>query len=465
MTSRPRSVLICATALLFCRTSILQAAGIAAAEATASSSANAPLIRIRDTVNAGGSPGHLYHQVLREALLMAARDEFNAVTFDDVLRDAPPPGSANQPSQWEVLSNFAPNRVNFDVTLNRIQDGAPKQVWKKPFIITKPDDDALEKETARAELAARNEFLSALEDEGFKRQPLTWREDAEVPAEIEKRLDDLSLVSQFIALRELHALIRRDAESPQRLSALARAYANVGMLTEHVWTSSTKALTARALLYAERLYAKQPGAAASSWCRGYVRALAGRQHTAIRDFSYAEELSAKSAVSPPRWAALADALCLYDAKTLSTAADERSEPLRRWLYFLANESTDVPGFLGSVVEDVLEKSPDAYRAIDIVANQRRWAIRSDGARAGQLAFRHNKSIRASASCRKRPKLSNKFVRNRCRWRNRLRNTHCAAVCSKHCVRPQPNRNNVVSRAGRFCQHCLRILRSCRPADR
>ena len=77
-------------------------------------------------------------------------------------------------------------------------------------------------------------------------------------------------------------------------------------------------------------------------------------------------------------------MCLYDAKTLSTAGDERYEPLRRWLYFLANESTDVPEFLGSVAEDVLEKSPDAYRAIDIVANQRRWAIRSDGARAGQL---------------------------------------------------------------------------------
>ncbi len=112
------------------------------------------------------------------------------------------------------------------------------------------------KRKRRAELAARNEFLSALEDEGFKRQPLTWREDAEVPADIEKRLDDLSLLSQFIALRELHALIRQDAESPQRLSALARTYANLGMLTEHVWTSSTKALTARPLLYAERLYAK-----------------------------------------------------------------------------------------------------------------------------------------------------------------------------------------------------------------
>ena len=123
------------------------------------------------------------------------------------------------------------------------------------------------------ELAARNEFLEALEDEGLKRQPLTWREDAEVPADIEKRLDDLSLLSQFVALRELHALIRDDAESPERLSALARAYANLGMLTEHVWTSSTKALTGRALLYAERLYAKEPGAAASSWCRGYVRCI------------------------------------------------------------------------------------------------------------------------------------------------------------------------------------------------
>ncbi len=68
------------------------------ADAKASPSSDATSVRVRDTLTTGGSAGHLYRQVLREALLMAARDEFNADTFDDVLREAPPADVANSPA-------------------------------------------------------------------------------------------------------------------------------------------------------------------------------------------------------------------------------------------------------------------------------------------------------------------------------------------------------------------------------
>ena len=131
---------------------IIQASNLHTADASNALAADshqsdAPLIKVRDATNSGGSQGHLYQQVLREALLMAARDEFNAITVDEVLREELPQEAGKHISQWEVLSNFNPASINFDVTLNRIQDDASKQVWKKRFIITKPDDDALEKET------------------------------------------------------------------------------------------------------------------------------------------------------------------------------------------------------------------------------------------------------------------------------------------------------------------------------
>ena len=85
-----------------------------------------------------------------------------------------------------------------------------------------------------------------------------------MPQDVEKRLESLSMVETFAAVRRLHEAIRADGESPARLAALARAYAQLGMLTEFLWSPAHRVFKARALLYAERLKQR---ASAPGWPR------------------------------------------------------------------------------------------------------------------------------------------------------------------------------------------------------
>jgi tetratricopeptide (TPR) repeat protein len=352
-------------------------------QAASASTTDPPLIELVDKQQGGGHPGPLYHQIMRQAFLATARDEFGAVTFDGTLRESVPEELSARVQTCEVLSNFTPPRVNVEVTLNRLQAGQRQEVWKKQFTIEKPNGDGMEKQLARAERAMHGEFFDALRDQGLNPHPHAWRDSAPVPQGLDSLMQDLSLPSQFEAARQLHALIQNDAESPERLSALARAYVNLGMLTEHFWTTSTKALTARGLLYSERLATRQPDSAAAQWCRGYVLAIAGRQHTALPAFETARQLAAKQNLTVPSWAALAEAYCKFDTKTLSNS-ESREIPLARWLYFMAVEPSDVPQFLSAAVDRLLEKCPDAYRAIDIMGDQKNWATRSQGAQTGHI---------------------------------------------------------------------------------
>jgi tetratricopeptide (TPR) repeat protein len=364
----------------------------AAADAETSGGAKSadqpPLVALQGG-EGSGNPGPLYHQVMHQAFLATAREEFAAGTYDAPLREAAPK-TTQHVETFQLFSNFNPAQVKFEVTLNRMQAGKATQLWRKQFTIEKPNHDALEKEVTRAEAAMHAEFFDSLKADGLAPVAHAWRDDASVPADVQNLLTTLTIPSQFAAARKLHALIREDAESPERLSALARAYANLGMLTEYFWTTSTKDLTARALLYAERLYAKQPDVPAL-WCRGYVRALAGRQSTALADFEAAHQHAASDGgkpneATPPTWAALAEAYCKYDAKALTENVEERYVPLASWLYYCAVEPSYVSPFLGTVVDSVLEKTPDAYRVIDAMTREsnyrNNWALRQMGAEYG-----------------------------------------------------------------------------------
>ena len=60
---------------------------------------------------------------------------------------------------------------------------------------------------------------------GLEGKPNARGPEAAVPASVEDRLESLGLVEPLVAVRELHAAIRKDGESPARLGALVRGYA------------------------------------------------------------------------------------------------------------------------------------------------------------------------------------------------------------------------------------------------
>ena len=81
---------------------------------------------------------------------------------------------------------------------------------------------------------------------------------------MEDRLASLEFLEVLLAVRDLHRAIRADGESPARLGALARGYALLGVLSEYEWHPAHRALKARALLYAQRLVARDPNGSFAS---------------------------------------------------------------------------------------------------------------------------------------------------------------------------------------------------------
>ena len=99
--------------------------------------------------------------------------------------------------------------------------------------------------------------------------------DAPLPADVDDRLSKLGYLGVFAAIRDLHLALRTSGESPRRIGALVRAYALMGLLTEHHWHPAHKVFKARALLYAQRLVTRATNDSHSLWHRAFALALIG----------------------------------------------------------------------------------------------------------------------------------------------------------------------------------------------
>jgi tetratricopeptide (TPR) repeat protein len=264
----------------------------------------------------GTRQGILERELVRQALLIAARDELGLSTRDELLDDARPGKADGPPIELAIL--FRPNDCRAVV---RRGAGEKAEVLFQHDLGTKPDNSRYTAElTALAESLARTEFLALLKQLGVEGRPNRSRDDAPVPKAVEERLDQLGLVDHFAAVRALHEAIRSDGESPVRLAALARAYAQLGTLTEYQWSPAHRVFKARALLYAERLQARSPKSPAALRARAFVGALVGRHDQALADLDAAGRLAAeaKDASPAPSWLPVIEAYLKSDRKRLAT---------------------------------------------------------------------------------------------------------------------------------------------------
>src|SRR5262249_23514598 len=132
---------------------------------------------------------------------------------------------------------------------------------------------------------------------------------------------EFNFISQFAALRRLHAALRNDRESSELTAALARQYADLGAETAFLWSPAHKGFEARALLYAERLVQRKSAGPLALWNRAYVRALVGRHQAALDDLARAAEAAgAGTPGKKPDWVPLIRAHCEFDRSALQAAA-------------------------------------------------------------------------------------------------------------------------------------------------
>jgi tetratricopeptide (TPR) repeat protein len=311
----------------------------------------------------GNLYGLLRREVVRQAVLLAAREDFGLDARDGALGE-PAPDRLPPACRFRTTTAF-PAKKAASFRLEQGDPAARKTVLSAELPATSKLPDWLVHFTGSADALARTEVADTFRRAGLALPEPPARETA-VPDGVEARLGTMTIPAQFAAVRQLHAAGRAGA-SPGLLGALARAYANLGVLTEHLWSVDHKVFKARALLYAERLVKLRPNDPSALRHRAYVLALCGTPAAALADLKAAAQLPAAGPV--PAWVDLLEPFCKYEDEKLEALADAAKPEvagLARLLCFLAVEDPDTAGLTLAAAGKLLEDAPECTRVLATV---------------------------------------------------------------------------------------------------
>lgn len=265
--------------------------------------------------------GLLAREIARQSVLLAAREGLGLRTRDQLLRE----GAARDSTPGRLLIDA---QITFDKNGEVVVDVARIDGKRRHSLVRSTKRFADGKTIDYPALAAwceelsRGEIAAALRTAASLPPPdAASRENADVdelPADVAPRLRRMTFASQFAAVRRLHELAHRDGPTSAASAALARAYANLGVLGELYWHPASAAFKARSLLYAQRAIAvdgsDSPASVRNRRSLGYCLALCGLHRAATETFAAAKT---PSAAAIPPWAVVAEALCDFDHPALA----------------------------------------------------------------------------------------------------------------------------------------------------
>lgn len=310
----------------------------------------------------------LAREIVRQALLIAARDELQWSTRDGTLSEAV--DAEGEPAASYILFTRFPYAGAAEFDLQKVADELrTMRVWQEAITLNEKADSPLDyaRLVEAAERWSREAFPGLLRQGDLKGEPNAASDGARLPDATEERLEQMSFIGQFAAVRELHRAMRQDGESDALLGALTRGYANLGVMSEFHWNSMHKACKARALLYAQRLVARSPKSAEALWHRAYAKALTGLHDSAVADLDAALELHEASgeAGESPRWVSIIDAFCRFRTNELGAFA-ERGEysQLAGLLQFFHLESLKESAAVQILAQQLVERNPEDFRLLD-----------------------------------------------------------------------------------------------------
>ncbi|MCC7205625.1 MAG: hypothetical protein IT441_11140 [Phycisphaeraceae bacterium] len=352
--------------------------------------------------------GVLLRELGRQAVLIAARDELGLPTRDASLREpflqiAQPvetsQPSANQPAAPAAQTRNRPLNLylvfssgsHYRVLLSRKDANGEFGYLRMMSLVLEPSEQVVEWPAilAASEEASRTTMPRQLRLMGFVDRRLL-ADDQTPPPNPDLLLAPMSFVEQFQAVRLLHRWRAQYPQSPTLLGALARAYANLGLLTEHFWTNTHKVFKARSLLYAQRYVATCPQDP-QAWCtRAYAMALTGLGGLAEKDLDHAVSLAGDEA-SLPAYVSTLRAMIAEDYQQLLTIAQTPSPQaglagvLAVWVVQAEGDNT----LTNSVAQTALQAAPLA----DVVAYA---MFRQEGVSSGHFATKAGPDMLANA---------------------------------------------------------------------
>ena len=177
----------------------------------------------------GELPFRLGREIVRQAVLMAARDELGWTTRDETLQEA-------VPTQAGVVHLLVTERAHtkgkWNVKLIRHEGG--EVLWEKTYDFLSDCGKTYGDIIPQLEADTHGELLAGLRSGGLAGAKPTRRNPSPPSPELEEQLGKVDIVTQFGAVRAAHAAIARQGETPEWLGVLARGYANLALLTDHL---------------------------------------------------------------------------------------------------------------------------------------------------------------------------------------------------------------------------------------
>lgn len=300
-------------------------------------------------------------EIARQAVLIAARDELGLRTLDV---------SLGEPAE---LPGFVPVTLGIDVIefegtrLDLAANG--KTILEHEMEIPWHSIKQLKPMLEKHEAFSRQEAVQALREAGLNGQANRWRDSAAVPEDVQSLIDQMSLVPQFRAARALHKLIREDGESPERLWALSRVYANLSQECRWFIRCEYAVFQARSLLYAQRLRVKAPEHMLGHVAISYAWMMAGYTNPMEAHLKALEKtLDAAPQDEQPAWAGwarLMRACCMYDTDKLAAfieAGGTFAQIAAFWNVF-TNEFVDMDQLTFSSIKTATEVNPQSVRLL------------------------------------------------------------------------------------------------------
>ena len=229
----------------------------------------------------------LVRELARQAFLIAARDGMGLYTRDAAMREWEPDSAGNPPADAQgkpaLLINMRVGKDSEQTTLNLIAM-SPERPEVFSSAVNTPHElkyfMSVPSALANIEPLSRGDFVDQLKKLGYTAD-VKPPGDLDVAPEVDHLLYQTTLLSPFTVVQQMHAAIRKTGESPARLSALVRGYANLGELTRFQWCSIQKVMTARSLLYAQRMVNEAPDSPFSYYNRAYAYAMTGLHAAAL----------------------------------------------------------------------------------------------------------------------------------------------------------------------------------------
>jgi len=308
----------------------------------------------------------LPREMVRQAVLVAARDELGLATRDQVIDETPAEPKEGGSAIVEVVSFIRDNRSH--EMIRRLEREQSETIFSHETPTAPGPDLELLKLLASAEALSRQELPGVLKGLGLVGKPNLIKEDAGLPAKVDERLASIEFLDTLLAMRDVHRAIRADGESPARLGALARGYALLGVLSEFHWHPAHRAFKGRALLYAQRLVARNPDRPSGLWNRAFALALFGRHRDALADLDDSKKKAGiKGSPSPPDWVEVVDAFAHCDSARLARVeGPQKKLAAMLRMFTLAFPRSMAIGL--RVASDVVVLQPYCFRAHDLMAD-------------------------------------------------------------------------------------------------